>query len=490
MEQRQNSPKMAAKQKSKKVLNRQLLRYGLYVCVAGLFLSLCWVSGYGKDKKVGKKPNIFLISVDTLRADHLGCYGYFRNTSPNIDQFASEALLFRKCLSHAPNTWSSFTSILSGFLPHETTVMKDTPVPKDLKMLPEIMQEIGYDTIAVVSNFILRKGRGYEQGFRIYDADMQDRERVMSTLLTGLPERIAEHTTDRAIDILTRFHKKPLFMWLHYQDPHGPYAPPERFAELFENPNQKSRNLKVNTTESGWRGIPNYQALWPERNFYYYVSQYDREIRYMDEQFKRFIETLKKLDLYDNSLIIFTSDHGEGMGEHNYFFAHGEHLYNSLTHVPLIIKYGKKLIGQRTDYVQHIDILPTIFNVLDMKLDSRFRGGDLRQQEKTSREIVAVLPSQIKDTAATSIVVDGLKLIKVLLREEPYQQYQLYDLRRDPNEKENLINTTGYHERLEDLKTKLERISKEDFLKLTSITTAPQLTPEEKEKLKSLGYVQ
>ena len=200
--------------------------------------------------------------------------------------------------------------------------------------------------------------------------------------------------------------------------------------------------------------------------------------------------TLKKLDLYDNSLIIFTSDHGEGMGEHNYFFAHGEHLYNSLTHVPLIIKYGKKLIGQRTDYVQHIDILPTIFNVLDMKLDSRFRGSDLRQQEKTPREIVAEMPSRIKDTAAISIVVDGLKLIKVLLREEPYQQYQLYDLRRDPNEKENLINTTGYHERLEDLKTKLERISKEDFLKLTSITTAPQLTPEEKEKLKSLGYVQ
>ncbi len=252
----------------------------------------------------------------------------------------------------------------------------------------------------------------------------------------------------------------------------------------------ESRNLKVNATESGWRGIPNYQALWPERNFYYYVSQYDREIRYMDEQFKRFIETLKKLDLYDNSLIIFTSDHGEGMGEHNYFFAHGEHLYNSLTHVPLIIKYGKKLIGQRTDYVQHIDILPTIFNVLDMKLDSRFRGSDLRQQEKTPREIVAEMPSRIKDTAAISIVVDGLKLIKVLLREEPYQQYQLYDLRRDPNEKENLINTTGYHERLEDLKTKLERISKEDFLKLTSITTAPQLTPEEKEKLKSLGYVQ
>jgi arylsulfatase A-like enzyme len=158
--------------------------------------------------------------------------------------------------------------------------------------------------------------------------------------------------------------------------------------------------------------------------------------------------------------------------------------------VPLIIKYGKKLTGRRTDYVQHIDILPTIFNVLDMKLDSRFRGGDLRQQEKTSREIVAVLPSQIKDTAATSIVVDGLKLIKVLLREEPYQQYQLYDLRKDPIEKENLINATGYREKLGELKTKLERISKEDFLKLTSITTAPQLTPEEKEKLKSLGYVE
>ena len=136
--------------------------------------------------------------------------------------------------------------------------------------------------------------------------------------------------------------------------------------------------LPLNRTESGRGGIPYYQMLGDNRDFNYYVSQYKAEIRYVDENFNRLIDAIKEVGLYENSLIIFTSDHGEGMGEHDYYFAHGENLYNILTHVPLIIKYGKVLKGRRADCVQHLDIVPTIRNIAGMKVDSRYRGRDLR----------------------------------------------------------------------------------------------------------------
>ncbi len=168
-----------------------------------------------------KFPSIILITVDTLRADHLGCYGYLRDTSPNIDQLAEEALLFKNCISHAPVTGSSFASILSGFLPHETKVLGNLPLPPEVETLPEIMQMNGYRTIAVVSNYVLRKQNGWVKGFNVYDDEMTNVERTSKHT-----ERVAEHTTNRAIELLKQYHKNKLFMWVHYQDPHGPYTPP------------------------------------------------------------------------------------------------------------------------------------------------------------------------------------------------------------------------------------------------------------------------
>jgi arylsulfatase A-like enzyme len=310
----------------------------------------------------------------------------------------------------------------------------------------------------VVSNYNLHKNKGYEQGFMIYDDTMDDRE-----LVRHRPERIAEHTTDRAIELLKQFHKDQLFIWIHYQDPHGPYTPPDLFSKLFHDPDQKPRNLRVNRSMTGLRGIPLYQRLGANRDFYYYISQYDGEIRYLDKHFKRLIDALKEFGLYDDSLIIFTADHGEGMGEHNYYFAHGSYLHSSLIHVPLIIKYGKELVGRRTDFVQHIDIVPTILKILGIKTDSRFRGRDLRNHEATNREIFSEVKLLFKrGRFRFSIVLDGIKLIYV-----PWlKQYQLFDLKTDPHEEHNLSNDPKYRERAEDLKVRLERVRKEDFLGL------------------------
>ncbi|MHC4458127.1 MAG: sulfatase [Planctomycetota bacterium] len=436
------------------------MKYGLYGgLTAGLAPSL-WLSGC-RNRPSGKKPNIILIAVDTLRADHLSCSGYSRNTSPNINRFAEDSLLFENCLSNASETWSSFASLLSGFLPHETKAINTRNLPKAVPTLPKTLQRIGYKTVGVVSNYILRRKWGWDEGFTIFDDTLNERE-----LVRKLPERIAEYATNRAIELLEQYHNEQLFMWIHYQDPHGPYTPPERFAKLFTNPNQEPRNLNLKKSLGGRGGIPSYQQLGANRDFHYYVSQYDGEIRYFDEQFHQLIDSLKNFGLYDDSLIIFTSDHGEEMGEHDFFFVHGNSLYNSLTHVPLIIKYGKELTGRRADYVQHIDIVPTILKMIGLKKDRRFRGSDLRRQDTTKKEIFA----EVDEWG----VLGGKK--------------QLFDLKTDPHEERNLIYDYNYRKQLNDLKVRLERIRDEDFLNIRIPKKPQKLTEEEIEKLKSLGY--
>ena len=460
---------------------RELLKCGLYGGLTAGIAGSLWISGCRRGTP-SKKPNIIFITVDTLRADRLGGYGCSRATSPQVDRFAQDALLFERCLSHAPVTSSSFASILSGFLPHETKVLENNPLPPEVETLPEILQREQYKTAAVVSNYVLRRRNGWAKGFMVYDDRMDELELVRRS-----PERIAQGTTDRAIELLRQFQQERLFMWVHYQDPHGPYTPPARYAKMFLDANQEPRNVEVNRSLSGRGGIPSYQKLGEHRNLHYYVAQYDGEIRYFDEHFGRLMDALKQLGLYEEALIIFSSDHGEGLGEHNYYFAHGENLYAQLMHVPLIIRYGKHLTGRRTDFVQHLDIVPTIFEVLGRKVDSRFRGRDLRRKHPGDKEIFAEMASpMVKDGLKFSLVFGGLKLIYT----PRFRQYELFDLNRDPAETSDLAKDASYQDRLADLRTRLERVGREDLLGLNIVNKPQPLTDEEREKLRSLGYVQ
>ena len=464
----------------KTVSRRGILKYGLYGGLVASLTPALWVSGCGK--RAGKKPNIILIIVDTVRVDHLGCYGYQKNTSPNIDRFASDGLLFENCYAQGAETWGSVASILTGFLPHETKIFNTRRVPDKIPMISESLQRIGYKTIAVVSNYVLQKKWGWDQGFTIYDDIQNDRE-----LVRAIPERIAERSTERAIELLEQFYKDPLFMWIHYQDPHGPYTPPGRFAELFTNPDQKPRELRVNQSELGNGGIPSYQKLGSNRDYYHYVSQYDGEIRYTDENIKHLIDALKKNGMYDNSLLLFTSDHGEEMGEHNNFFVHGSSLYNSLTHVPLIIKYGTELTGRRKEFVQLLDVVPTLTETVGLDVDQRFRGSNLLRQGKRSKEIISELnvPREAGGQKI-SIVSEGFKLICSSLS----PQFQFFDLKTDPHEQCDLISDNNHKERISDLITRVKRIGNEDFLRLGEVEKSYKLTEDEIKKLKTLGYTQ
>jgi arylsulfatase A-like enzyme len=458
---------------------RTVLRYGAYAGMSALSAPL-WLTGCDK-KGASRKPNILLVTVDTLRPDHLGCYGYSKTTSPHIDRFAQDSVLFERCFSHAPETRMSVASILSGFLPHETKVPENNSLSPKVQIIPEILRRYGYKTAAVVSNYVLRKGEGFEQGFSLYDDTMKQHE-----LVRGLAERIAEYTTNRAIELLEQHTKGSLFLWIHYQDPHGPYTPPGKFAELFVSPQDGHRILKFNDSLSGRGGIPLHQRLGDNRNYYYYVSQYDGEIAYMDEHFSRLLDALKRLGFYDDSLIIFTSDHGEGMGEHDYYFAHIDYLYNGLTHVPLILKYGKNAGGRRQDFVRHIDIVPTILNAAGIDSNPHYRGMDLFRKDGPTKEIFAAMNSpQVRDGKKFSLVYDNAKLIYTPIDES----YELFDLKTDFDEQQNVINNSAYKERSKDLKARLARILKEDFLNVPVETKSREQSEQEKENLRALGYV-
>ncbi len=435
-------------------------------------LAALWLAGpFGE-----KGSSIILISVDTLRPDHLGCYGYDRKTSPSVDAFAGESMLFSRCYAQAPTTRPSCGTILSGYYPHELKIFDNSDnLSPPVTTVAERLREAGYRTIGVVSNFVLREGGGFEQGFDYYDDEMDDLE-----LVRGIPERIAEKTTETAISLLRLHHRSRFFLWVHYQDPHGPYTPRPPFDTMFAVGSNGDRELPVNDTVSGMGGIPSYQDLDGIRSYNHYVARYDGEIRYFDEHFGRLVAELKALDLYDNSLIIFTADHGEGMGEHDYYFAHGEYVYNSLVHVPLVIRRGREEAGLREDFAQLADIVPTILGAARIKADETLHGSDLLDGSPGNHPVFSEMPGKY------SIIEEGLKLV----HHTEANEYFLFDIGTDPDEKINLLDDAAYAGRLNSMAAALVEHLRQDVLGDRVRRDRQRLTREEKEKLKALGYVQ
>jgi arylsulfatase len=440
--------------------------------VAVVSVTLIMLSG--GDSRVG--PNIILVSVDTLRPDHLGCYGYRRDTSPAVDQFAKESLRFEKCFAQAPNTRPSCSAILTGFLPHETKVLSNRyALPAGVNSIAEILKQQGYKTLAVVSNFVFTGGSGFEQGFDFYDDQMDEEE-----LIRGVPERIAEHTTSAAVSLMRLNSKDSFFIWIHYQDPHGPFTPRSPYNEMFLDHRLEPIELKTNKSESGVGGIPSYQKLPGYSDYHHYVAQYDGEIRYMDEHLRRLFQAIKDLGMYDDALILFTADHGEGMGERDYYFAHGEFVYNNLIHVPLIVRYGADPKGVRREAVQTLDIVPTILEVAGIAPAPDLRGSSLLGEIPPGRAIFSERPGKY------ALFQDGLKLIQ----DHDLRTVELYNMDDDLVETVNLASDTRFGSQAGLMASELERIRKKDRLLGKARSEKPGISKERAEKLKALGYVQ
>ncbi len=468
---------------------RKFLRHGLEGTLAASLFSGFPLGGCGWLRSL-RKPNILLVTIDTLRFDHLGCYGYPRETSPFIDSFAREALLFENCFAHAPNTWSSIASLMTGFLPHETKVMLRVPIAPEVPTLPTTLRDHGYATAAVVSNFALKKGNGYERGFEIYDDRLGEKESGRE-----MPERTAVHTSDRAIELIERFEKERFFLWVHYQDPHGPYTPPTRFSDRFSRSleidrENGRRRLPLNSTNSGIGGIPRYQRLGGHRDYAYYVAEYDAEIRYVDEQLERLFGAMKKRGLYEDALILLTADHGEGMGERDYFFSHGDNLYGHQIRVPCILRDGGRTKGRSARVVQHVDFVPTVLRAAGIKPDERLRGRNLQALDEKPREIFGAMFSKLSpvDDYDSYLLHDGMKLLHTPFSD---RKYQLFDLRTDSSEERDLVEESSHRAVFEAMRSRLNNLKAEDRLGLEGslFEALRDLTPEETKALKALGYI-
>lgn len=432
-------------------------------------------------------PNVLLLVVDTLRADHLGCYGYTKPTSPHIDSFAEEALVFEKALTCAPWTKPSMGSLFTSLHPHEHQAFYwEDNLDNSYLTLAEVFRNNNYSTFAVQTNAIIRKMYNFHQGFQTYHEILQEK---------------AENVVER-FDLWLRKNKnKPFFVYLHFMDTHLPYNAPSDFKKIFE-PVQINSVLNEYIDAAYEVRVLNRIGL-SELDKQHFVNLYDAEIRYFDHHFGLICERLKDQGQFKKTLIILTSDHGEEFWEHN-GSEHGHSLYKEVLHVPLIFKYSSKLQARQIkSYVQLNDLFSTILSLSGIEDKSDLIGENLllHLTEDTSRRKQFFFEGIGFGAEKKGILKDGWKLIKNTGKRSPdaldlfgdftkylcpvYEKgFELYNINEDFPEKHNLI---GKHPQVAGrLKTYLNLFESESF---DSKKTKKTDLEKKLRDLKSLGYI-
>jgi arylsulfatase A-like enzyme len=323
---------------------------------------------YTENRSLGKAPvNVLLITVDTLRADHMHCYGYSRKTSPAMDRLGRDGALFLQCLAPAPNTHPSVASILTS-LPVSSfdNYVLEGFVPGTVETMASILKEEGYTTGAVVYNPWLSRAMGFSRGFDTYEEVSAKGGGAAAVTALGL-EWIEEKAGE------------PFFLWIHYLDPHHPYDPPPPFHEAFlpeqpaappgGRPKTNTRYLK-GLASSG----PDAAKIEMER----ILALYDGEILYTDTEIDRLLAGLERRAFLDRTLTVLTADHGEEFLEHGGML-HGHSLFGELLHVPLLFRLpGRIQPGLRLDArVRALDILPTVLDFCGLPGRDACRGASL-----------------------------------------------------------------------------------------------------------------
>ncbi|MGB9105542.1 MAG: sulfatase, partial [Terriglobales bacterium] len=290
-------------------------------CIVLIFVLACAATAQTGGGAPAKKPvarshpNVLLVTIDTVRADHVGCYGATTVKTPVIDALARDGIVFERALSQVPLTWPSHVAILTGTYPFHNGVQDFTgqPLAADFRSVAQAFSDHGYATAAVISSFVLNRSWGLARGFAHYDDAFSGNAFLESGV--GLVERKAEESVNRSLAWFHHRPAKPFFFWLHLYDPHSAYDPPEPFHSQYRD------------------------------------HLYDGEIAYADAQLGRLIAWLKQNHLYDNTAVVLLSDHGESLGEHGEK-EHGFFVYNATLRVPLVIKPAA--IGPRRQRVNQV----------------------------------------------------------------------------------------------------------------------------------------
>jgi len=436
-----------------------------------LFLGLISACRLGSPKR----PNVILIVVDTLRADHLSSYGYFRKTTPFIDELSRDSIIFKNAISSAPWTTPSLASLFASRYPAALGFEGEEPIELDESFvtLAEVFKHNRYMTKGIVSHDFISSRLKFDQGFDSYD----------QTNARGYGYVSSPSVTNLAVSFINGHKKEKFFLFLHYFDPHFDYILHKEFdyypdyrGSLQSGEHKDSLLARAQTMSAD--------------DLKYLNAVYDSEISFTDMHIGRFLKELKRLGLYDSALIIFTSDHGEGFVERkDYWIGHTKKLYQELIHVPLIIKLPrnkkKKVINE---YVGLVDLMPTIIGHIGLKTPAGYicAGQRIDLKGNAEPESRAIISDARRMAKLQSVIWKNWKLIY----DQQKDTKELYDLKNDPLETQNLAaknpqKLAEFQDILKRWKEQIVLIKSEYEIK----AKRPDFSEEEKSRLRSLGYI-
>jgi choline-sulfatase len=414
------------------------------------------VCGCRQTKKEEKRAeawrplNVVLVTIDTLRADRVGCYGYAKAESPHLDDLAKRGVLFENAVAQVPLTPPSHASMLTGVYPtvHQVRDVGGFTLSASHPTLAKILAGKGWSTAAFVGSAVLKKTVGLHQGFQVYDDRIPEPD--LDSAVRGHADRPAGVVVDLAIQWLTRQDKtRPIFLWVHLYDPHAPYSPPPPFRENFRQ------------------------------------RPYDGEIAYTDSQVGRLLKTVEDGGLMPNTIVSILADHGESLGEHGEF-SHGVFLYESTVRIPWIMAGPGVPAAKRVrDQARTIDLLPTILGLIGGDVPKECQGVSLApafsgQPVQTEHAYVEALFPKINMGWAELRAIRTNKW-KYVQAPRP----ELYNLEKDPNEGENIIER--HPEEANKLKVRLQELS--GGSESPEQVVVGKVDPQLEKQLRSLGYL-
>jgi len=319
------------------------------------------------------RPNVLLITVDTLRADRVSAYGYELPTTPAIDELASQGVLFERAIAASSSTAPSHASMFTSrrVRQHSVSYLNGQTRLKHTKTLAQHFRDAGWSTAAFVGNFMLQPRTGFDAGFELFDSDLE------TFPMGGIAifERRAEATLARALAWLEEPRETPVFLWLHLQDPHGPYLPPNTHFGTFELERRPDEwRLPELEDRFGYHGVPSYQLVEGAEYPTDYEALYADEIRYADEAIGELIEAFDEHPSGRPEVVLLPSDHGEAMGEGGYYYVHSHTTTPDVAHVPFVLRAPGIEPTRRSELVGHVDVLPTLLEVAGLPPDEAASG--------------------------------------------------------------------------------------------------------------------
>lgn len=430
--------------KDKIIKFKQIKAVVFSVLLFFLFQTLFTISYlYPSQNNENDKINILLITIDTLRADRLSCYGSQNVKTPNIDKLAERGILFSRAFAHTSTTLPSHANILLGSTPLQHGVHDNLNfiIQNESLTLAEHLKSHGYSTAAFVGAYPLDSRFGLNQGFDIYDDNYtRPHFQTISSM-----ERKAEDVLDNALNWV-RGQNNPWFLWIHCFDPHIPYEPPDPFKAQYEDP-------------------------------------YDGEVAYVDSALGKLFDHLEESHLYEKTLIVFTGDHGESLGQHGEM-THGFFAYNTTIWIPLIMCHPDAKKDHVDQYVSHIDIFPTVCDAAGISKPPSLQGTSLlpalkgKRLQKKLIYFESMYPYYSRGWAPLRGYIDGNE--KYI--DSPIPEF--FDLEKDFDENENLSTDKD----LQKLKKQHEAVMK-NYTSEVSTRAEKKLDREALERMRSLGYI-